>query len=455
MPVGGENTINAVGLLFLVVMGLLLVSLPRRSALLPVIMTVCYMTMGQRVVFGGLHFSIMRLLVVFGWIRLIIRGELHRFPLKSVDKLVLAWQTSSIIMYTLQLGTGEAFIYISGGAYDVVGMYFLIRFLMKKHEELLDITRIFAIAIVPLALLMAVEHYTHHNSFSMLGGGISADTFLDDDGRIRCMGPFRHPILAGTFGATLMPFFLGLWFQERRNRLVAGAGLVAAVTIVLTAQSSGPVVACLFVTIGTVLWLYRGHMRLVWWSLVCGLAACHIVMKAPVWFLMSRLGSLIGGSGDHRAMLMDAAIRHFDEWWLMGTHYTAHWMPYHLRADPTMVDMTSQFVYEGVTGGLLTLALFAVLLAVAFKAVGKLIRSTEGAAPFEYRIMIWSLGVGLLAHTISLISVVYFDQNEVDLLLVLGAIALCASERAVYESEKLDQDAEESGHAIERTAANL
>jgi len=441
------------GLSFAVAMGLLMLCLPRRLALLPIILTICYMTIGQQVMLGGLHFPIIRLMVGFGWFRLVARRELHRFSLNSVDKLLLAWQGSRMIAYTLQLGTLEGFIYVGGNAYNVLGMYFLTRFLVDGLEDLPHIAGIFAIAIMPLALLMAIEHFTQHNGFSIFGG-VLPYTMIDEDGRLRCQGPFLHPILAGTFGATLLPFFFGLWFHQGRSRLVAASGFAAATAIVLTAHSSGPVVACACLVIGMVLWKFRESMRLVRWSLLCLLIALHLVMKAPVWFLMARLGSLIGGTGDHRAMLIDAAIHHFAEWWLLGTHYTAHWLPYHLAVDPTMVDMTSQFVYEGVIGGLATLCLFVALLAAAFRAIGRLVRYTNDVASFEYRIMAWCLGVGLLAHTVSLISVVYFDQNIVNLCIVLGIIAFCPSEMAACDRETWDEASSESSRAMGMTATN-
>ncbi len=68
-------------------------------------------------------------------------------------------------------------------------------------------------------------------------------------------------------------------------------------------------------------------MRAIRWGIVVILLALHAVMKAPVWFLISRLSELTGGSGWYRSALIDAFIRHFDEWWLIGTGYTAHWMP--------------------------------------------------------------------------------------------------------------------------------
>jgi hypothetical protein len=282
-----------------------------------------------------------------------------------------------------------------------------------------------SIVLVPLAILMLIEKSTTRNMFSIFGG-VSVNTMIDEGGRLRCQGPFRHPILAGTLGAALLPLFMGIWFQGRDFKSFANVGILAVVIIILTAHSSGPVVASVFVGIGMLMWRVRDDMRLLRWVGLFGLIALHMIMKDPVWALFGRLSEVLGGTGYHRTALITAAVSHFDEWWLMGTHYTGHWLPYTLRLDPTMADMTNQFIYEGVVGGLLTMVLFIVLISRCFGAVGRLVHLTEKVAPFSSRIMIWSLGVGLFAHVVSFMSVSYFDQNIVMFYFILACTSLCS-----------------------------
>ena len=42
---------------------------------MPVIMLTCFMSMGQVIVVMGLHFNMIRVLALFGWARLLVRGE--------------------------------------------------------------------------------------------------------------------------------------------------------------------------------------------------------------------------------------------------------------------------------------------------------------------------------------------------------------------------------------------
>jgi hypothetical protein len=433
MGVGGSESLNAFGFFFALLMGALLVFLPRRMALLPIVITVCYMTIGQQVVIAGLHFSIIRIMVFIGWARLIVRGELISLPFNDIDKTIIGWQATRLIMHTIQIGSVSAFISMGGYAYDAVGMYYLVRFLVRDIDEVPQIIKMISIVIVPLAILMLIEKSTTRNIFSIFGG-VGENTMVDAGERLRCQGPFRHPILAGTFGATLLPLFIGLYF-EPRFRSAAISGVIAAITIVVTAHSSGPVMATVFTVSGMILWRFRESMRVVRWGIVFAMIVLHLVMKDPVWALFGRLSELIGGTGYHRTMLISATISHFDEWWLMGTNYTGHWLPYTLRLDSTMADITNQFIYEGVIGGLLTMLLFIVLISICFRAVGRLVQYSEESSPFTIRIMVWSLGAALLGHVVSFMSVSYFDQNVVIFYFLLACIALC-SEKINFMSEQ-------------------
>jgi hypothetical protein len=434
MGVGTDlDTINLIGFLFAVSMGILLIGLPRRLALLPIILTAGYMTIGQQVMIAGLHFSIFRMVILVGWARLIIRGEMLWGGFNEIDKLMVAWQVSRVTINTLQYGTREAFIGVSGYAFDAFGMYFLFRALVRSLEEVPWIIRLISVSIIPLAVLMVFERSTTANLFSVFGG-VGETTMIDEEGRLRCQGPFRHPIMAGTFGAALLPYFIGLWFQGPGFKKFSLAGIGAALLIVLTAHSSGPLMAFLSGVIGMALWVVRGRMRLFRWIGVLSLVALHFVMKDPVWAIFGRLSEMIGGTGYHRTMLITATIEHFDEWWLLGTHNTGHWLPYALRLDPTMADITNQFIYEGIVGGILTIILFILMIARGFSAVGRFVHFDAEEILPEFRIMIWSLGVGLAAHVVSFMSVSYFDQNIVMFYLVLALTAMC-SDRLLAEKE--------------------
>jgi hypothetical protein len=206
------TTLNTLGLLVLFGTGLLMLVLPRRYALLPVIIVTCFMTLGQVVMVGTLHFTMMRILVLFGWVRLLMRREFRPIHLNALDKSVLAWALVAIVTHTLLWQTSEEFINRLGFGYNVLGMYFLFRFLLRGMEDIKRTFAMMAITALPLAVAMLFERFTERNVFAVFGG-VRAVTELRG-GTLRCQGPFGHPILAGTFGASLLPFVVSLWWRQ-------------------------------------------------------------------------------------------------------------------------------------------------------------------------------------------------------------------------------------------------
>src|SRR5688572_33299534 len=99
----GDNAqiVTAPGLVFSLLMGGLLLVLPRRYALMPIIVLVCYMTMSERVVVMGLNFTMLRILLLFGWLRLMVKAELHRMRWNTVDRLIIAWAIVRTVNYFL------------------------------------------------------------------------------------------------------------------------------------------------------------------------------------------------------------------------------------------------------------------------------------------------------------------------------------------------------------------
>jgi hypothetical protein len=307
-----------------------------------------------------------------------------------------------------------------GTAYNILGIYFIFRALIRNIGDIVRAIKYLSIIILPLAILFAVEYVTGRNPFSVFGGVPDFTTIRD--GKLRCQGPFRHPILAGTFGSTAMPLFVWLWCFNARYRWLATGAIVAATFIVIASSSSGPLIAYFVGVVGLLFWPFRSDMRIVRWGILLSMLILHMIMKAPVWFLIARIGNLIGGGGWHRAALIDAAINHFSEWWLFGTAYTAHWMPTGIAIDPNNTDITNQFVAECVNGGIVRLLLFVCLIVGCFKTIGVAVKNTAKKS-FPERFIIWSVGCVLVGHLASFFSVTYFDQIIIFFYFIVAIIA--------------------------------
>src|SRR3954470_17948037 len=223
-PATPATDVNPIGLALTLVMGLLLVALPRRYAFAPVVILCCYMTMGQAIVVAGCHFTMIRVLILFGWVRLLVRGELRSFKWNDLDKMIVAWAICSFVIYITLWQNLDAITYKLGTTYNVIGFYFLFRMLLLDVEDCIRVFKVLAIGVMPLAGLMLLEKSTGRNLFAMFGG-VSAITPIRD-GVLRCMGPFAHPILAGTFGANLIAFFLSLWGKPFVQKLLCIAAIL-------------------------------------------------------------------------------------------------------------------------------------------------------------------------------------------------------------------------------------
>jgi hypothetical protein len=413
----GSTFINPFGLAFTLLMCVLLVVLPRRYALLPIIALVCYMTMGMRIMIGSLNFTMIRILLPFGWIRLVFRGELKGIKLNPIDKTLLLYVSVAIVADTLLWQTFGAFKGNLGGAYNALGFYFMFRFLIRDVAEMVRALRIYAALIVPLAVCMLFEKMTGRDPFAVFGG-VPTFTFVRD-GALRCEGPFAHPILAGTFGATLMPLFVGLWWQKGSSRIYAFFGVIASIVITVTSASSGPLLAFLSGGLALCLWAVHTRMRTIRWGIVGALAALQLAMHAPIWYLIARVDVVAGSGGYHRAYLIDRAIANFSDWWLIGTTNTEAWA----SKDAHLFDVTNQYIGAAANGGLLLMVLFIAIIVLAFKGVGRAVRAMEGKEPKESLQMVWALGAALFTHAMTFLSVTYFDQNFVNWYFLLAVIS--------------------------------
>lgn len=415
------TNLNIVGVLIIGTLSLLTLMLPRRLAAVPILTGICYVSLGQVLNVAGLHFTSMRIIIFAGWMRILFRGEFRGFKTNPIDQSVLVFAIVSLAAYVLNYQTQASFVYQLGITYNVLGAYFVYRCLVRSVEEILMIVKYMAIAIIPLAISMTAEKLTGRNFFSYFGS-VPHFTMIRE-GRLRCQGPFSHPILAGTFGVTLTPLFMGAWRKKDRNGTWYLLGALSSTVITVLCASSGPLLAYLIMLIGMTCWKIRDHMRKVRWILAITIIGLHLAMKAPVWHLIGRMSSVTGGTGYHRVMLISAAVKYFKEWALVGTTYTAHWMPYILPSNPDHVDITNQYIAVGVDGGLISLILFLTMITRGFRYAGLLRKKFQDSCPWK-SFFAWAMGVSVLTYVISFVSIAMFGFTVLYWYMILAFIGI-------------------------------
>ena len=413
---GGTDTfLTPLAAVILLVAIVLIVGLPRKWMIVPVVVAGLLLPFDLGILVMGFHFSALRLLVAAGWLRFAVRRDIGVTRVNSLDKAVLAWAFCKAIFFSILWATTSAVTNRLGFLSTTLATYFLVRFLIRDKEDAVGAVRVLAVTMIILAPFMMIEHFTQHNFFSVLG---SPPISSIRDGAVRATGPFGHPVVAGTVGAMLLPLFTGLWWQGKRYRTILGLGVLSSIGVTFASSSSTPLMTCAGGVLALLLWPLRTRLRTIRWALVLSLITLHLVMNASVWFLIARMGGAIGGSGYHRAMLVDNFVRHFSEWWLIGTRNNADW-------GYDMWDVDNAFVGAGVGGGLITFATFIAVLVYAYKRVGKSRRLASKSRKDER--FVWAVGASLFANTVGFFGIVYFDQSIVAWYCVLAMVSATAT----------------------------
>ncbi len=418
----GETVFNPVVALVVIVAGVLMLFLPRKKAIVPFLLASLLLPGDQILVIAGLHFTLLRILLVFGFIRIfIIKGpgkwSVFSGGMNGVDKSLVLLSVVTTVAATLLFQNAQAFIFQLGNLYNAFGAYFLLRCLVRDREDVVRVIRVFAVIVVVLGGVMAFEHLTKGwNPYALLGGArarfFAAD--LSRDGHVRSTATFGTPILAGTFGAVLLPVFIGLWISDRKQRSAALLGILGATAMTAASHSSTPAFAYVFGVLGLCLWPIRGMMRFVRWGVVIMLLGLQMVMKAPVYHLITRIH--ISGDSYHRYALINESVRHFGQWWLIGTKSTAEW-------GWDMWDTANQYVATAINGGLLGLTLLIAIIVYGFKYLGQARKAEQDK---KQALFFWALGSALFAWTLSFFGISLWDQSVLGwyaLLALIGAVA--------------------------------
>jgi hypothetical protein len=395
----GETVISPIALSFTLLMGLLILFLKREYVIIPIIAVACFITNMQRIVIANLDFDMLRIIIIFGLIRVLLRSEFRLKSFNIIDKLIIIWVIVRIITHTILWGTTGALVYGLGSGYVAIGLYFLFRFLIRDIEDIKVVFKALIILSIPIAIAMINEQITHQNIFYIFGGVEKYSAFRV--GRFRSQGAFSHPILAGSFGASLLPLAVGLWGQKtKQNRRVAFLGIITSPVITIASASSGPFMAFIAGILWLVLWIFRQHMRVLLIGSFVLMIGLQLYMDNPIWHAILRVSVVSGSTSYHRFLLIDQSIRRLNEWWLVGVKSTAHW-------GWGLNDVTNRYVREGVDGGILPLLLFILIIILNFQtlaiAVQKLGNNNDSK-------LYWGLAASYFTHAISFIGVSYFGQ---------------------------------------------
>jgi hypothetical protein len=407
----GQSVFNPIVLIVVLIVGLLMCFGSRNRAIAAFLAGAILIPMDQILVIGGMHFPMLRVLLLFGMVRMlrakisskseILSGGWNKIDLALIV-LTLVIAVNGILLYR----DSVALIFQLGGLFTAFGGYLLLRSLIRNEEDVVLTLRTFAWVAAVVAGIMMYEQATGRNPIYGLLGGAHANMYgsvMEREGR-RATGPFGHPILAGTFGAISLPLFVGLWWKDKTQHTSALVGIVAATVIPFAANSSTSLLGFIGGLVALCFWPLRKKMRLIRWVILLTLITLHLVMKAPVWHLISRIDLSGGSSSYHRFQLINQCILHFSDWWLMGTKYYGDW-------GWDMWDLSNQFVLIADESGLIALVCFVTMIVFGFKYLGRARKVFRGDR--KRALFIWAMGSSLFANVVAFFGIGYFDQTIV------------------------------------------
>ncbi|MBN2735787.1 MAG: hypothetical protein JXR70_02320 [Spirochaetales bacterium] len=410
-----SSNIHPLALLVLLILGICILVLKRDYTLIPIVVAVCFIPFAQRLVIAGFDFTILRFLVLFAWIRMILRNEFSGYKWHYLDILLVLYIIIDGLIFFIAVPVTNALVYKLGKAFDYIGLYFLFRIALKTKDDIKKAIWIFIILSIPVMIFFSVEKVTGVNMFSIFGG-VPQFTLMRE-GTLRVQGAFSHPILAGTFWALVLPLVIPC-IQDKTGiqRTIGYIGLFSIILCIFLTASSTPLMVAFCTVVGMAMFYFRYKMKKVRLAILAGYIGLDLIMVAPVYSLIARIDLTGGSTGWHRYNLIHQAILHFPQWAVlgMGTVSTETW-------GWGLWDVTCEYVAIGISGGALTLIVYLLILIFAFREVGIAINNSIDNSPDQK--FCWHFGIMLLSHTIAFLVISYFGQLMILFIFSIAAIA--------------------------------
>ena len=376
----------------------LIMLLPRNKAITPFLVAFLTIPLGQVLVVGNVHLLMHQVLILTVLARMAAFRGKGRFAggFNTLDKLIVLWSLSAFIIFSLAWMEMQAVVKSAGDLVVSLGGYLAVRFLIPDRATVPRLIKALAVVCVIQGAFMVSEQFTYMNVFSSFG----ANPPTLREGHIRSEGAMGN-LWAGALAGIVIPLFIGLWSEGRSSRIAACAGLAGATAMVFATHASTSWLAYGASLLGLGFWPLRRRMRLARWGLIGSLLGLHLVMHGPVWSLIEKIDLTGGSSSYHRYMLVDNCIRHFADWWLLGSKTYGDW-------GFVMFDVCNQFILTGLRGGLLTLLIYIGIYKQSFGAIGIARKRVQGDRKQEW--FLWCIASALFTTVVASFGI-YFSAH--------------------------------------------
>jgi hypothetical protein len=371
---------------------------------------------------GAIHLPASRIVVLVLLLRCLYDNQIRsKFIWSRLD----TWVTLSVVVYVgaflITRPFSESIINRGGFLFDTWFAYIVARLIITDRPTLTIVIKCISVVLAPLAILGAIEAITSWKPFFSLCQNSEWfyhwESYEARWGLTRAIGPFSHSILFGCCFAMFLPLIYYLRHQKRPWNVLAYVFSGTALVGCMSSMSSGSWMMIIVVILCLVMEKHAAWIKpaFIGFGLLCILIA--VVSNRPFYHVIVSYANPIGGEGWHRAKLIDLAISHFGEWWLLGYGGRDPGWGSDLGMEKT--DVTNQFILNGVEYGVLGIIALCGVLATAFGGVIRMYKRTGNP---ELKSLYWSLGSVQFSVIVTWMSVSFFGQMISLFYIILGMI---------------------------------
>jgi hypothetical protein len=421
-----QGTVLAIGILC----SILIVVLRPRYALVVYITGLLWFPEYLRFSIGTVDISVGRIMVAILLLRCLLNDHLrNRFKWIGLDTWVAI---NMIVCVGIVLVTRPSMASIenrSGFVMDTWLAYLAARFIITDRRTLISVIKCVAIVLVPLTILGCIETFTGWQPFIPLRRFIpwrqqSPNAEIVKAirwGLVRAVGPFNHPILFGGGFAIFLPLIYYLRYEMRPWRILSYVLSATALIGVFTSMSVGPWIMAAVAIFCLAMERYKIWVKpmIIFFVFTC--VVVELLSNRTFYHVFASYGSMFGGAGWHRAKLIDVAIKHFDQWWLVGCGGKDPGWGYYMGM--TWTDVTNEYLAAGVRYGMAGVISLCGILYVAFRG---LITSYKKVTHPITRSLYWALGSMLFSITVTWTAAHFFGQLVSLFYCLLGVIGSCS-----------------------------
>jgi hypothetical protein len=416
---------QALTLTFAGLVSLAVLMLPPAHAFSIYVITLLFYPVYLVVQLGPLDISAARIVVAVLLLRGLLNARLRaKFKWCRLDRWVTfaAIANLCVALVAWKVPMAKSFEKEAGYMMDTYFAYLAARLCLTDYKATLTSIKWLAIALIPLALLGVIESYTGWAPYYKLFAycpwvQVTEPVLSERTGFYRAIGPFSHPIMFGTAFAMFLP--LVYWLRHQSGYWRTGSRLVAGFLAIgtLSSMSSGPVMMLVFASCFLLLERFKQLVKPLIIFAVISCVLLEVISNRTFYHVLASYADPLGGSGWHRARLIDLAIEHFNEWWLLG--YGLQDPKWGEFLGMSWTDITNHYVMAGIAYGVLGVIGLCSILAVS---IGTLVKLHKSATSPPLASLYWALGVIVVSLVISFNSFTLFGQAETLFYCILGFV---------------------------------